>query len=97
MFFRHLQQKCFAPANGVKDGQVDKVVVPKEASGVFYPMSQRPPEECYLDNFVWFDYVRPTSKEDLFEWRGKDSNSKLKVFKRESVPLPTLDRFRKEE
>lgn len=81
----------------IKDGQVDKVVVPKEASGVFYPMSQRPPEKCYLDNFVWFDYVRPTSKEDVFEWRGKDSNSKLKVFKRESVPLPTLDRFRKEE
>ena len=81
----------------VKDGQVDKVVVPKESKGVFYPMSQRPPEACYLDNFAWFDYVRPLSKDDVFVWRGKDANMRLKMIKRESVPLPTLDRFRKEE
>ena len=80
----------------VKDGQVESVVVPKESSGVFYPMSQRPPEACYLDNFSWFDYVRPTGKEDVFVWRGKDEGKRLKVVKRESVPLPTLDRFRKE-
>ena len=81
----------------VKDGQVDKVVVPKESKGVFYPMSQRPPDECYLDNFAWFDYVRPISKEDVFVWRGKDANMRLKTVNREKVPLPTLDRFRKEE
>ena len=81
----------------VKDGQVDKVVVPKESKGVFYPMSQRPPDKCYLDNFAWFDYVRPTSKEDVFVWRGKDANMRLKTVNREKVPLPTLDRFRKEE
>lgn len=81
----------------VKDGQVDKVVVPDKSSGVFYPMSQRPPESCYLENFAWFDYVRPLSKEDLFIWRGKDANMRLKTYKRDSVPLPTLDRFRKEE
>lgn len=81
----------------VKDGQVDKVVVPQEAKGVFYPMSQRPPEKCFLENFAWFDYVRPHSKEDIFVWRGKGADMKLKVFKRDSVPLPTLDRFRKEE
>ena len=81
----------------VKDGQVDKVVVPQEAKGVFYPMGQRPPEKCFLENFAWFDYVRPLSKEDIFVWRGKGADMKLKVFKRDSVPLPTLDRFRKEE
>ncbi len=81
----------------MKDGQVDKVVVPKESSGVFYPMSQRPPEKRFLENFAWFDYVRPCSKEDVFEWRGKDANMKLKVFKKESVPLPSLDRFKKDK
>lgn len=81
----------------VKDGQVDKVVVPDKSSGVFYPMSQRPPESCYLENFAWFNYVRPLGKEDLFIWRGKDANQRLKTYKRDSVPLPTLDRFRKEE
>ena len=81
----------------IKDGQVDKVVVPKESKGVFYPMSQRPPEACFLENFAWFDYVRPVNKDDIFVWRGKDSGMKLKTIKRESVPLPTLDRFRKEQ
>ena len=81
----------------VRNGQVDKVVVPNQATGVFYPMSQRPPEKCFLENFAWFGYVRPTSKEDVFKWRGKSVDMQLKVYKRDSVPLPTLDRFRKEE
>ena len=80
----------------LKDGQVDKVVVPNEASGVFYPMSQRPPEKCFLENFGWFDYVRPTDKEDVFIWRGKDANMKLNDFNREAIPLPTLKKPNKE-
>jgi hypothetical protein len=81
----------------LKDGQVDKVVVPKDSKGVLYPMSQRPADKRYLDNFVWFDYVRPTGKEDIFNWRGKNAGETLKVVKREKVPLPSLDSFRKEE
>ena len=81
----------------INEGKLDKVVIPDKSTGVFYPMSQRPPESCYLENFVWFDYVRPLDKEDVFRWRGKDANRKLKIYKRESVPLPSLDRFRKEE
>lgn len=80
----------------IKEGQLDKVVVPNKSNGVFYPMSQRPSEACFLENFAWFDYVRPMSKEDVFVWRGKDANMKLKLYKKESVPLPTLDKFRKE-
>ena len=80
----------------LKEGQVDKVIVPKQSTGVFYPMSQRPADKRFLDNFVWFDYVRPTSKEDIFNWRGKNAGEVLKVIKREKVPLPTLDRFKKE-
>lgn len=81
----------------LKEGQVDKVVVPKDSKGVLYPMSQRPADKRYLENFVWFDYVRPTGKEDIFNWRGKNAGEKLKVVKREKVPLPSLDSFRKEE
>lgn len=81
----------------MKDGQVDKVVVPNEATGVFYPMGQRPAEKCFLDNFSWFDYVRPTSKEDIFTWRGKDADMKLKVIRRDAIPLPKLDRSKKEQ
>ena len=74
------------------DGQVDKVVVPKEAKGVFYPMGQRPADKRYLSNFVWFDYVRPRDKEDIFNWRGKAKGTTLKVINRGNVPLPKLNR-----
>lgn len=74
----------------LKEGQVDKVVVPKNSKGVFYPMGQRPADKRFLDNFAWFDYVRPTSKDDIFNWRGKNAGEVLKVVKRDNVPLPTL-------
>lgn len=78
----------------MKDRKVEKVVVPKESKGVFYPMSQRPEKERFLENFAWFDHVRPLSKEDIFIWRGKGSDKELKVIKKDKIPLPTLDRFK---
>ena len=81
----------------LKDGQVDRLFVPKDAKGVLYPMGQRPADKRFLDNFVWFDYVRPLNKEDIFNWRGKGSNLELKVIRREKIPLPTLDGMRGKE
>ena len=54
-------------------------------------MSQRPHDKRYLDNFVWFDYVRPQSKEDIFNWRGKAAGTTLKVVNRGDIPLPKLN------
>ena len=79
----------------LKDGEVDKLVIPKEAKGVFYPMSQRPADKRFLDNFAWFDFVRPTSKEDIFIWRSKGSENTLKSVRRDKIPLPTLKGFKK--
>ena len=58
-------------------------------------MSKRPEDKRFLENFAWFDYVRPLSKEDIFNWRGKGSNMELRVVKKSKIPLPTLDRFKK--
>lgn len=80
----------------LKEGQVDKVVVPKEAKGVFYPMSQRPLDKRYLENFVWFDYVRPRNKEDIFNWRSKAKGTALKVINRGNIPLPVLNGLKEE-
>lgn len=78
----------------MKDRKVEKVVVPKDSKGVFYPMSKRPGNKRFLENFAWFDYVRPLSKEDIFNWRGKGSDKELRVVKKSKIPLPTLDRFK---
>lgn len=79
----------------MKDRKVEKVVVPKDSKGIFYPMSKRPEDKRFLENFAWFDYVRPLSKEDIFNWRGKGSGKELKTIRKGSIPLPTLDRFKK--
>lgn len=78
-------------------GKVEKMVIPKEAKGVFYPMGKRPDNERFLDNFAWFDNVRPKNKDDIFNWRGKGSGMELKVIRRENIPLPTLDRFKEKK
>ena len=54
----------------MEDGKMKKIWMPK-AEGTLYPMSQIPPEKKFLPGFVWYDYVRPLSKEDIFLWRGK--------------------------
>jgi hypothetical protein len=41
--------------------------------------------------------VRPKDKEDIYNWRGKEAGLQLKVFRRDNIPMPTLDRFRKKE
>ena len=79
----------------MKDRKVEKVVVPKESKGVFYPMGKRPEDKRFLENFAWFYYVRPLSKEDIFIWRGKGSDKELRTVRKNKVPLPTLDRFKK--
>ena len=81
----------------MKDGQMDKIVVPNKSNGIFYPLSKVPAGERTLENFAWFDYVRPLSKSDVFNSRGKTKDMMLKKIRRDSIPLPTLDRFRKEE
>ncbi|MBQ8270345.1 MAG: hypothetical protein IJZ22_03955 [Bacteroidaceae bacterium] len=79
----------------MKDGEMDRIVVPNNSKGVFYPLKKIPAGTKFLDNFAWFDYVRPTSKEDIFNWRGKAKDMMLKVVNREKIPLPTLDKFNK--
>ena len=50
--------------------KLSRIWAPK-SDGTMYPMSQIPPEKRYLEGFAWFDYVRPVSKDDIFNWRGK--------------------------
>lgn len=81
----------------MKDGEVDKILIPTKADGIFYPLTQIPQEKRYLSNFAWFDYVRPIDKDDIFRWRSKSKEQQLKKIERGSVPLPTFENFAKEK
>ena len=78
-----------------KDKKVSKVWT-AEAEGTFYPIVFVTPRLRYLDNFAWFDYIRPRDKYDLFEWRGKPADKVLHKTKRREVPYQTLKKKKKE-
>ena len=69
-----------------------RIWMPK-ANGVLYPMNQLPPEKMKLDNFAWFDYIRPLNKQDIFNWRGKKAGQELKKSTRGPVSLPNQKLF----
>ena len=63
-----------------------------EADGVFYPISFVTDKLLYLENFAWFDYMRPRNKEDVFVWRDKPAEKMLKKTKRREVPFQFLNK-----
>lgn len=57
--------------------KIDKIWMP-ESEGTLHPLALIPPSERYLENFQWFDYIRPLNKDDIFIWRPKKAGTELK-------------------
>ena len=81
----------------LENRKMKKMIMSPKSNGTLYPMLQRPPEKMKLENFVWFDYIRPLDKEDIFEWRGKKAGQELKKSNRSAVPLPNHNLFNKKK
>jgi len=77
----------------LENRKLKKMIMSPKSNGTLYPMSQIPPAKAKLDNFAWFDYVRPLSKEDIFVWRGKGAGQELKKSTRGAAPLPNQKLF----
>ena len=73
----------------IKKRKVDRIWMPA-ATGIMYPIPLIPPDKLYLDNFAWFDYVRPVDRWDIFQWRPKASGSELKESVRHHAPKQKL-------
>ena len=73
----------------LENRKMKRIWMPK-AEGTLYPISQIPPGKKHLPGYAWFDYIRPISKEDIFNWRGKHREQELKPTKRRSAPLQSL-------
>lgn len=75
--------------------RVDRIWMPA-ATGVMYPIPLIPANKLYLQNFAWFDYIRPLDKHDLFVWRSKKEGSQLKESVQRSAPRQKLSNIRKQ-
>ena len=72
-----------------EERRMQRIWMPK-AVGTLYPMTQIPPSKLRLSSFVWFDYMRPNSPQDVFLWRGKIEGTEMKKTIRKSAPLQKL-------
>jgi lipopolysaccharide export system protein LptA len=72
----------------LKDRKMDKGMVIGKGNGTMYPLDQIPQEKYKLPSFVWFGYIRPLNKEDIFEWRGKKAGDELKKSDRKPMVSP---------
>ena len=66
------------------DKKIDKMVIKPTPQGSLTPVEKVPPGELYLKSFVWFDYLRPTDKDDVFR----------NVKRKEGTPTYKSRRFR---
>lgn len=69
--------------------RLERIWMPK-AEGTLYPMTQIPPTRFRLENFAWFDYIRPVDKDDVFNWRGKAQGTEMKKIVRHEAPLQRI-------
>lgn len=74
----------------MKNRQLESIWTCKNNS-VMYPITQIPLSRAKLPSFVWFDYIRPLNKDDIFNWRGKKSGTELRNTRRRSAPLQYIN------
>lgn len=72
----------------LKERRMEKGAFIGKANGTLYPMDQIPAEKYKLPPFVWFDYIRPRDKEDIFEWRSKKAGQQLQKSDRKPITSP---------
>lgn len=72
----------------LKDRKMEKMVMSPKSNGTLYPMDQIPADKMKLPAFVWFDYIRPLNKEDIFNWRGKRAGETLRKSTRKPLSGP---------
>ena len=69
--------------------KLEKIWMPA-ATNTAYPLTQIPPSRLKLPQFAWFEHIRPHDKDDIFVWRGKSEEAKLKVVERKKPPLQKI-------
>jgi hypothetical protein len=72
----------------LRNRKMEQIVMSPRSEGILYPMDQIPPGKLRLPTYVWFDYLRPLDKEDIFHWRGKKSGETLRKTTRKPITSP---------
>lgn len=71
--------------------KIQRIKMTPKSNGTIYPMDQIPAGKDKLPTFIWFDYIRPLNKNDIFNWRGKKAGQELRKTTRKAVNKPSRD------
>lgn len=74
----------------MENRKIQKIWMPTAKCNM-YPPLKIPADRLHLENFAWFDYIRPLDKDDIFVWRGKESKYILKKTEQKSAPIQNLN------
>ena len=61
----------------LKERKMERGTFIGKTTGTAYPIEQIPADKYRLPAFVWLDYIRPRSKQDVFHGRGKRADQQL--------------------
>ena len=78
----------------MEEQKMSKMWAP-QSNGVIYPLAMAPAGDHFLENFAWFDYIRPKNKTDIFVWRAKKEGTELKETVRRQAPVQFLKNIQK--
>ena len=51
----------------LKDNKLDKLKIWPTPTGTMTPLPELSPADKFLKDFFWFDYIRPKSREDIYQ------------------------------
>ncbi len=80
----------------MEERKIQKIWMPA-TTGEMFPLEQIPADLRFLENFAWFDYVRPKDKNDIFVWRPKKKGTELKESVVRTAPKQKLTDIKKKK
>ena len=74
----------------MENNKLKRIVAFPKPEATLYPIGTAPPERTFLPSFAWFDKIRPVDKDDVFVWKPKHEDKRLRTQQRRQAPLQTL-------
>ena len=74
----------------MENNKLKRIVAFPKPEATLYPLGTAPPERTFLPSFAWFDKIRPVDKDDVFVWKPKHEDKRLRTQQRRQAPLQTL-------
>ena len=72
----------------LKDRKMEEAALIGKSNGILYPNGPNTGRQDETSFIVWFDYIRPLNKDDIFEWRGKKAGETLQKSDRKPLTSP---------